>query len=344
MPFEKKPPQPPQRGAPKLDSPLWGVRGLRRHYQSRKRENYMTDITGLIFDIKKFAVHDGPGIRTTVFLKGCPLQCWWCHNPEAMSPKPELVRFESKCISCDACFQACPQQAHQKLADGTRLYHQELCTLCGECVEVCYAEALVMEGREVTVEEVMVELRKDIPFYENSKGGITLSGGEPTLQHEFILALLKQCKAEGLHTTLDTAGQTPWPILKKLLPYVDLFLYDLKQIDNDKHKKYTGVSNRLILENLKKLGASGVPIEIRMPIIPGLNDARAEIEGAAEFLSRVSGIKRVQMLPYHKLGEAKHTRLGHAYRLADLASPSADRMNELAEWVRAFGLKVQVGS
>ncbi|MBT6146240.1 MAG: glycyl-radical enzyme activating protein, partial [Gemmatimonadetes bacterium] len=140
-------------------------------------------LKALIFDIKKFAIHDGPGIRTTVFFKGCPLACAWCHNPEAMSTKPELVLFESKCISCGECFRVCPQQAHEMLPDGTRVYHRDLCTLCGKCTEVCYAEALVMEGREVTVEEVMVELRKDLPFYQNSEGGITLSGGEPTLQH-----------------------------------------------------------------------------------------------------------------------------------------------------------------
>ena len=304
----------------------------------------MTELTGLIFDIKKFAVHDGPGIRTTVFFKGCPLSCWWCHNPEAMLPKPELVLFETKCIHCDACFQACTQKAHQKLLNGTRDYHRDLCILCGECVEVCYAEALVMEGQEVTVAEVMAELRKDRPFYENSGGGITLSGGEPTLQHEFVLALLKQCKAEGLHTTLDTAGQTPWRIFETLLPYVDLVLYDLKQIDDHKHKKYTGVSNRLILENLRKLGASGMPIEIRMPIIPDINDAQAEITGAAEFLSGVKGITRVQLLPFHKLGESKYARLGSDYRLHDLVSPSSAQMNEIADWVRAYGLAVQVGS
>ena len=304
----------------------------------------MTEKTGLIFDIKKFAVHDGPGIRTTVFFKGCPLSCWWCHNPEAMSPKPELVLFENKCIGIGSCFEVCPHDAHEMLPDGSRVYHRDLCLLCGDCVEACYAEALVMEGREVTVDEVMAELRKDIPFYENSDGGITLSGGEPTFQHEFVLALLKQCKAEGLHTTLDTAGQTSWRIFEKLLPYVDLVLYDLKQIDDRKHKEYTGVSNRMILDNLTRIGASGVAIIIRMPIIPGLNDAREDIEGAARFLSEIPGIRHVDLLPYHKLGESKHARLGHDYRLAHLESPEPEQMNEIATWVRAFGLEVKVGS
>lgn len=304
----------------------------------------MEEKRGMIFDIKKFAVHDGPGIRTTVFFKGCPLSCWWCHNPEALKPTPELVLFENKCINCGECFRVCPQNVHQKLTDGTRIFDRDACDLCGECVELCYAEALVMEGREVTVEEVMAELRKDILFYENSDGGVTLSGGEPTLQHEFALALLQQCKAEGLHTTMDTSGQTPWRILAKLLPYVDLVLYDIKHMDDRKHKKYTGVSNRRILENLVQIGKYGTPIEIRMPIIPGINDAQEDIVDAAQFLSGVDGIRRIEMLPYHKLGEAKYARLGQEYRLNGLESPGQERMNEMAEWVRAYGLEVQVGS
>lgn len=303
----------------------------------------MEEIKGLIFDIKKFAVHDGPGIRTTVFLKGCPLSCWWCHNPESINPEPELVLFENKCIGCGECFKVCTQKAHEILPDGTRVYHKEKCVLCGKCVEVCYAEALVMEGEEVTVEEVMIELRKDIPFYENSGGGITLSGGEPMFQHEFALAILKQCKAEGLHTAIDTSGQASWQIFEKILPYVDLVLYDLKHIDSEKHKVYTGVSNKLILKNLKKISEYGVPIEIRMPIIPGINDAKEELERAAQFLTEVGNITRVELLPYHKLGGSKYTRLDKEYKLPDLEPPEKEKMNEIAEWMRAFALKVHVG-
>ena len=304
----------------------------------------MVEVTGLIFDIKRYAVHDGPGIRTTVFLKGCPLSCWWCHNPESMLPKPELVLFENRCIGCDACFNACRQNAHQKLPDGARVHQREACDLCGECVEVCYAEALVMESRKVTVEEVIGELRKDIPFYENSGGGITLSGGEPTIQHAFTLALLRLCKAEGLHTTLDTSGYTPWRIFEKLLPYTDLVLYDVKHIDDSKHKIYTGVSNRRILENLKQIGEYGVPIVIRMPIIPGINDAKEDIVRTAQFLIGVRCITRVELLPYHRLGESKYARLGREFRLHGIESPGTNQMNDVAEWVRDFGLEVHVGS
>jgi pyruvate formate lyase activating enzyme len=298
---------------------------------------------GCIFDIKKFAVHDGPGIRTTVFFKGCPLKCWWCHNPESIRPKPELVLFENKCIHCNECFQVCPQEAHEKLPDGSRVYHQELCTLCGECVEVCYAEALVMEGRDVTVDEVMVELRKDIPFYENSGGGITLSGGEPTLQREFILELLKQCKAEGLHTAMDTSGQAQWKTFEKLLPYVDLILYDLKHMDHVEHKNHTGVSNELIHENLKKIDECGIPIEVRIPIIPGINDAKENILRSTKFLTEIKNITRVELLPYHNLGKSKYVRLGMEYQLNDLEPPGKEQMNEITEWMRPSGLEVHAG-
>lgn len=303
----------------------------------------MDEVKGLIFDIKKFAVHDGPGIRTTVFLKGCPLNCWWCHNPESINPAPELVLFENKCIGCGECFKVCPEKAHEILPDGARVYHREKCVLCGKCVDICYAEALVMEGKEVTVEEVMVELRKDIPFYENSDGGITLSGGEPMFQHEFALAILKQCKAEGLHTAIDTSGQASWHIYERALPYVDLVLYDFKHIDPVAHKKYTGVSNKLILDNLARMGESGVPIEIRMPIIPGVNDAKDDIVDAANFFKTIHNITWVQLLPYHRLGESKYQRLEQEYKLSDLQPPSKEQMNEIAEWIRLYGLEVHVG-
>jgi pyruvate formate lyase activating enzyme len=303
----------------------------------------MDEVKGLVFDIKKFAVHDGPGIRTTVFLKGCPLHCWWCHNPESIKREKELVLFENKCIGCGECFKVCPNEAHEILPDGERVYHKERCILCGKCVDICYAEALVMEGKEMTVEEVMVELRKDIPFYENSNGGITLSGGEPMFQHEFALAILKQCKAEGLHTAIDTSGQVSWGVYERILPYVDLVLYDFKHIDAAAHKKYTGVSNELILDNLVKMSEYGVPIEIRIPIIPGINDSKKDVVSAAMFLSTLENITWVELLPYHRLGESKYSRLGEEYKLDGLETPSKEQMNEIAEWIRSYGLEVHVG-
>ena len=303
----------------------------------------MDELKGLVFDIKKFAVHDGPGIRTTVFLKGCPLHCWWCHNPESIKREKELVLFENKCIGCGECFKVCPNKAHELLPDGNRVYHKERCVLCGKCTDICYAEALVMEGKEMTVEEVMVELRKDIPFYENSNGGITLSGGEPMFQHEFSLAILKQCKAEGLHTAIDTSGQVSWRVYERILPYVDLALYDFKHIDPVAHKKYTGVSNYLILDNLVKMSEYDVPIEIRVPIIPGVNDAKKDIVSAAMFFSTLKNITWVELLPYHRLGESKYSRLGEEYKLEGLQTPSKEHLNEIAEWIRSYGLEVHVG-
>jgi len=294
--------------------------------------------TGLIFDIKKYAVHDGPGIRTTVFLKGCPLSCAWCHNPEGLSPSPELILFEGKCIDCGECFRSCPHQAHEATADGTRAYHRDRCALCGGCVESCFAEALVMEGREVTVDEVMDELRKDIPFYETSGGGITLSGGEPLHQHEFAAAVFQACQAEGLHTTLDTSGQAPWGAVERVLEHVDFVLFDLKHLDDERHRDQTGVSNRQILANLSRIGESGVAIEVRMPLVPGVNDSEADVVRAARFLLDVKGITRVVLLPYHRLGTGKYARLGRDNQLEDLEPPTSDQVNGLAERMRSFGL------
>jgi pyruvate formate lyase activating enzyme len=303
----------------------------------------LNENNALIFDIKKFAIHDGVGIRTTVFFKGCPLNCWWCHNPESLNPKPELVLYENKCIGCGGCFKVCPQKAHEILPNKKRVYHKEKCLLCGKCSGICYAEALVMQGRKVTVEELMVELRKDIPFYKNSDGGITLSGGEPMYQHVFVEALLKQCKSEGLHTIIDTCGYTSWKKFKKVLPYLDSVLYDLKHINDHKHKIYTGVSNRLILRNLYRIGDYGLPLTIRIPIIPGINDTKENIMSTAQFLLGVKNIVKVELLPYHNLAESKYMRLGKEYKLNDLKPPDKEDVNTIAEWINSFGLKVQVG-
>lgn len=298
---------------------------------------------GFIFDVQRFALHDGPGVRTTVFFKGCPLACWWCHNPEAMSLRPELVWFESRCIGCGECIRVCPHGAHERLPDGTRVHHGERCTLCGRCVEACCSGALVMEGRRVTVEELMAQLRRDEPFYRDSGGGVTLSGGEPTLQHAFALALLRACKAEGLHTALDTSGLAPWRLLEALLPHTDLVLYDLKQIDGAGHREHTGRSNGRILANLERLAARGAAVVVRMPIVPGVNDADEGIARTAQFLARIGGLRRVDLLPYHELGRAKYARLGRPYRLADLAPPPRSRMEAIADVLRARGLDARVG-
>ncbi len=300
------------------------------------------EVRGLIFDIQRFAIHDGPGIRTTLFLKGCPLVCWWCHNPESISPRPQLVAFPGKCIGCGACFQVCPAGAHERLADGSRIHHRERCTLCGRCAEACCAEALVIEGREITVEEAVAELAKDAPFYANSGGGVTLSGGEPLRQADFTLEVLRLCTERGFHTALDTSGHAPWEDVERVLPFTDLVLYDLKHADPEAHRTYTGISNERILDNLGRISRQGKPLEIRIPVIPGINDDLANIDASAAILAGLAGVTRVALLPYHRLGEAKYARLGRAYRLPGVEPPPRERMEELAGRLRAAGLPVDI--
>jgi pyruvate formate lyase activating enzyme len=279
------------------------------------------NLSGIIFDIKHFAVHDGPGIRTTVFLKGCPLRCLWCHNPESISPSPQLLSTPRKCIGCDNCFEVCPEGAHRKV-NGLHVIDREKCRTHGECVDGCYAGALEMAGYEVTVEDVMEEVLRDRTFYAHSGGGVTLSGGEPLAQHEFSAGLLRAAKDQGLHTALDTSGHAPWLILEKTLRHVDLVLYDLKHMDPERHAELTGVSNGLILENLRSLDRLGASIWIRIPLIPGLNDDDANLKATGELLSQLENIERVEILRYHRLAETKYASTGIEYALKGLEPPT----------------------
>lgn len=282
---------------------------------------------GLVTNIQRCSLHDGEGIRTTVFLKGCTLKCFWCHNPENIDPKPQLQYFNNKCIGCGKCEQVCSSGA-QIITGGIHLFHRELCISCGKCFEFCPTRALVSCGVQMTIEDIMAEVEKDRPFYESSGGGVTLSGGEPLFQTDFTTELLKELKKAAFHTALDTCGNLPWKNLKDVIPYVDLFLYDIKVWDPLKHKKATGATNHIILDNLLKLGNWGKEIWIRIPVIPQVNNNRQDMEAIASFLQGLKGVKKIELLPFHNLAAAKYESLGLANRSDKLMLIDAHEMED----------------
>jgi pyruvate formate lyase activating enzyme len=297
-------------------------------------------ISGSILNIQRFSIHDGPGIRTTVFMKGCPLRCRWCHNPESQSAGPQLIVWASRCIGCEACLAVC-EEAAITVEDGRIVTDRARCTDCGACVEVCYTGAREMAGREVSVAEVVAEIERDIPFYEQSGGGATFSGGEPLMQPRFLLALLQACRARGIHTTLDTCGFASWAVVDRIRPYVDLFLYDLKVMDADRHRQLTGGSNRPVLRNLEALSRRGHRIVLRVPVIPGINDDAESMRQAAAYAASLPHLERIDLLPYHHIGAEKYRRIQQPYQLPDQAPPTAERIAEIAAAMRSFGLNVQ---
>jgi len=299
---------------------------------------------GLIFDIKRFAVHDGPGIRTTVFLKGCPLHCLWCHNPESIGRGFELFLRSSRCSRCYACLKVCPKKALSEGPDkGPVVVDRSKCDACGKCAEACMYEALEIAGRKDAVTDILAEIEKDRIFYEQSGGGVTLSGGEPLAQPEFSLALLQACRAAGLHTTLDTSGLASWESLNKVAAAADLILYDLKMMDEAAHKKYTGVSNIQILKNLVDLAGTDKPIRIRIPLAGGANDDEANIKATIAFLRPLTAVRRVDLLKYHKGGQEKYRNLGQELCFRIFAPPSEERMEEIRRSFTDAGFSVTIG-
>ena len=295
---------------------------------------------GIIFNIQRYSIHDGPGIRTTVFLKGCPLNCWWCQNPESQLSGQEMVFWEDRCMGCGACSTICPSNAIQ-IKNGIPATEKEKCILCGKCIEKCPTLAREMIGKKITAEEVLKEIEKDLVFYEESGGGVTFSGGEPLKQSKFLERLLNGCREKKIHTAVDTSGHIPWGILNKIHSKVDLFLYDLKIMDNERHKKYTGVSNELILENLKKLSSVHNNIFVRFPVIPGINDDYQNIKKMGEFLSSLK-IAQVNLLPYHYIGVDKYRRLGRTYHLTAAQPPSKEKLSEVSAILSKFNLNVKL--
>ena len=270
----------------------------------------------IIFDIERNSNVDGPGIRTTVFFKGCNLHCVWCHNPESQSANPQMMFYRNKCKGCGKCKEKCPHSL-------------EACELCGNCTLYCPNDAREICGREYTVEEVLKEILKDKVFYDTSGGGVTFSGGECMLQIDFLEQILKECKKNGIHTAVDTAGHVPYGNFQKILPYTDLFLYDIKCLDSEKHKQYTGVSNELILTNLQKLLREKASVYIRIPIVPSINDSTEEMKKIREFLDACAPIERIELLPYHAMGEHKYSAIDNKAMLFSV--PDENKMKALRD-------------
>ena len=295
---------------------------------------------GLIFSIQRYSIHDGPGIRTTVFFKGCPLRCRWCSNPESINTYPELIFRSSRCDGCGRCISVCLPSAIS-MGQGCIQLDRQKCNLCLKCLDVCYTEALEVTGRYYGLGEMFDECLKDEPFYHNSDGGVTLSGGEPLHQPSFAINLLKTCKEHGLHTTLDTSGYIKWDVLEQALSYTDLVLYDIKHMDPEAHRAGVGVPNELILDNLQRLSSRGKNrIWIRVPVVPGFNDSPENIEKTARMASGLS-VEKVSLLTYHEWGKPKYEAIGREYTLTAIA-PSKGKMEELAEIVAKTGIEATI--
>lgn len=278
---------------------------------------------GIVSNIQRFSLSDGDGIRTTVFLKGCNMKCEWCHNPETLSKNPELMFYETKCIGCGKCFEACPVNAH-KLEDDKHVIDRALCTNCGKCAGVCYAEALVMCGKEMTAEDVMKEARQDMAYYKNSDGGVTISGGEVLCQKDFAKEICRACHNEGIKVAVETNLSFSFDYAKDLLLECDLIMCDLKIFDDDSHIEHTGVSNKAVLENIEKIDSLGIPVIVRTPLIPNVTDNAENISAIAGYIKGMKNLKRYEVLNFNPLGEGKYKSMGKENKFKDARPFKAD--------------------
>lgn len=297
---------------------------------------------GIVFDIQRCSLHDGPGIRTTVFLKGCPLRCLWCHNPESYRRSPQIGFQQSRCTSCLNCASACDHQAHRVDPLGNHVLDRERCVVCGQCISACPQEALRLFGREMSVDEVMVEVEADRMFYARSGGGLTLSGGEPMLQFEFTRALLLEARSRGVHTCLETSGQAPSARYEELLPLVDLFLFDIKATDPHKHAALTGIDNALIQQNLALLLDRGAGVILRCPLVPGVNDDTAHLAAIAAWSQREPGPRGIEIMAYHNMGREKAYQVGDQPLLSSVESASETVQQDWLSILHSHGCHMAV--
>jgi len=290
----------------------------------------------LIVDIQRCSLHDGPGIRTTVFLKGCPMRCLWCHNPEALVARPQIAFDRDKCVDCFACVQVCPHGAQQNSAGQHQMDHA-LCRVCGACLAVCTHDGLKLIGREMSVEQILAEVERDRDYYQRSGGGLTLSGGEPMAQFHASLELLAAAKGRGIHTCMETCGFAPAERYRQILPFVDLFLFDYKATDPVQHEALTGVSNELVLENLELLAGAGADIILRCPLVPGVNDSPEHLAAIAALARRLSQIRHVELMPYHNMGRDKARRIGREMTFPDLPTTDEPTRTRWLDALRSLG-------